>query len=63
MKINKNIQMKTKYFLFFIALWLANANVIFAQERLTLVDAISIALKNNYDIKLVNNEELIAKNT
>lgn len=55
-------KMKTKYFLFFIALWLANATSIFAQERLTLVDAISLALKNNYDIKLVNNEELIAKN-
>jgi len=54
--------MKTKHFIFFIALWLANANQTFAQEKLTLVDAISIALKNNYDIKLLNNEEIIAKN-
>ena len=54
--------MKTKHFIFFIALWLANANQTFAQEKLTLVDAISIALKNNYEIKLLNNEEIIAKN-
>ncbi len=54
--------MKTKHFIFFIALWLASANQTFAQEKLTLVDAISIALKNNYDIKLLNNEEIIAKN-
>jgi outer membrane protein len=54
--------MKTKHFIFFIALWLASANQLFAQEKLTLVDAISIALKNNYDIKLISNEETIAKN-
>ena len=50
-----------KSFMFFIALWLINTNL-FAQERLSLQDAISIALKNNYDIKLVNNEVAIAKN-
>ena len=33
-----------------------------AQERLSLEEAISIALKNNYDIKLVNNDIQIAKN-
>lgn len=33
-----------------------------AQEKLTLQEAISTALKNNYDIKLVNNDILIAKN-
>lgn len=33
-----------------------------AQERLSLEEAISIALKNNYDIKLVNNDTQIAKN-
>jgi outer membrane protein len=54
--------MKKKYFLFFIALWFPSATVLFAQERLTLVEAISTALKNNYDIKLVTNEELIAQN-
>lgn len=57
------IKMKTKYIICFIALWLASADQLaFAQERLSLQDAIGIALKNNYDIKLVNNEVAIAKN-
>ncbi|WP_316817839.1 TolC family protein [Pedobacter nyackensis] len=34
----------------------------FAQQRLSLEEAISVALKNNYDIKLVNNDIQIAKN-
>jgi outer membrane protein len=54
--------MKAKYFVFFILLLTANVISVAGQEKLTLVDAISIALKNNYDIKLVNNDELIAKN-
>lgn len=54
--------MKTKYFLVVIALWVTSVSLTFAQEKLTLVDAISIALKNNYDIKLLSNEEQIAKN-
>jgi len=33
-----------------------------AQEKLTLQQALSTALQNNYDIKLVNNDVLIAKN-
>jgi len=33
-----------------------------AQERLTLQEAITLALKNNYDIKLVSNDLAIAKN-
>ncbi|WP_448633117.1 hypothetical protein [Pedobacter panaciterrae] len=33
-----------------------------AQEKLTLQQAITIALQNNYDIKLVNNDLQIAKN-
>lgn len=53
--------MKTKYFILFIALWLINTTV-FAQELLTLRDAIGIALENNYDIKLVKNDVEIAKN-
>ncbi|WAC42311.1 TolC family protein [Pedobacter sp. SL55] len=32
------------------------------QEKLTLKEAISIALQNNYDIKLIKNEVEIAKN-
>src|SRR5690606_28561600 len=33
-----------------------------AQERLTLQEAITVALKNNYDIRLVSNDVEIAKN-
>ncbi|TCC89626.1 TolC family protein [Pedobacter hiemivivus] len=33
-----------------------------AQQKLSLEEAISVALKNNYDIKLVNNDIQIAKN-
>ncbi|RZK86581.1 MAG: TolC family protein, partial [Pedobacter sp.] len=53
--------MKLKQIIFFIALWLLTGNL-YAQEKLSLQDAISIALKNNYDIKLVNNDVAIAKN-
>lgn len=53
--------MKLKQIIFFIALWLLAGNL-YAQEKLSLQDAISIALKNNYDIRLVNNEVQIAKN-
>ena len=53
--------MRTKYIIFFIALWLVNTNA-FGQEVLKLQDAIDIALTNNYDIKLVKNEVAIAKN-
>ena len=35
---------------------------LFAQEKLTLQEAITTALKNNYDIKLVSNDLAIAKN-
>ncbi|MFA4870370.1 MAG: TolC family protein [Pedobacter sp.] len=34
----------------------------FAQQKLSLEDAIGIALNNNYDIKLVNNDIQVAKN-
>lgn len=55
--------MKMKHFIFFIAIWVASANQqLFAQEKLSLQDAITIALQNNYDIKLVNNDVAIAKN-
>lgn len=53
--------MRTKHFIFFIALWLVNTNV-FGQELLNLKEAISIALDNNYDIKLVKNDVEISKN-
>lgn len=55
--------LKMKVFIFTIAFLLLNANQqAFAQEKLSLKDAISIALKNNFDIKLVNNNIAIAKN-
>lgn len=47
--------------LLFIAL-ICTAQVSLAQEKLSLQDAIATALKNNYDIKLVNNDVQIAKN-
>jgi len=53
--------MKIKHFIFFIAIWLSAVNG-YAQERLSLQEAVGIALKNNYDIKLVNNNLSIAKN-
>lgn len=34
----------------------------FAQQKLGLEEAVSVALKNNYDIKLINNDTQIAKN-
>lgn len=39
-----------------------NISITWSQETLTLQQAISIALANNYDIKLVKNEAEIAKN-
>lgn len=42
-----------------LAAFVQNAS---AQEKLTLQQAITIALQNNYDIKLVNNDLQIAKN-
>jgi len=59
----QTIKMRKVGLLFFIALWLSfNQNAAFAQERLSLQDAITIALANNYDIKLVNNDATIANN-
>lgn len=39
-----------------------NVQLTLAQEKLGLEEAVSVALKNNYDIKLVNNDTQIAKN-
>jgi len=41
---------------------LCSISSVFAQEKLTLQQAISIALQNNFDIKLIKNEVEIAKN-
>ncbi|MES2417256.1 MAG: TolC family protein [Bacteroidota bacterium] len=52
--------MKSKHFILFLFGIIAQS--LSAQESLSLQDAITIALKNNYDIKLINNELAIAKN-
>jgi outer membrane protein len=55
--------MKTKNFIYIMLIGLLSfSTTLFAQERLTLQEAITIALKNNYDIKLVSNELAIAHN-
>lgn len=54
--------MKIKALLFALALFTGLIEQAVAQERLTLEEAIATALKNNYDIKLINNDLLIAKN-
>ncbi len=53
-------RMKSKHFILFLFGIIAQS--LSAQESLSLQDAITIALKNNYDIKLINNELAIAKN-
>lgn len=45
-----------------MALLAISVQMTLAQEKLGLEEAISVALKNNYDIKLVNNDTEIAKN-
>ncbi|MCD0486739.1 TolC family protein [Pedobacter sp. MC2016-14] len=54
--------MKIKALLFAFALFAGLIEQAAAQERLTLEEAIATALKNNYDIKLINNDLLVAKN-
>jgi outer membrane protein len=55
--------MKFKYFIYSLALIMAGFTCsVVAQERLTLEEAIALALKNNYDIKLIKNDLQIAKN-
>jgi len=55
--------MKIKAYIYTaLTICLCSVSSVFAQEKLTLQNAISIALQNNYDIKLVKNEIEIAKN-
>jgi outer membrane protein len=55
--------MNTKNILFSLAFLFASCTqVVMAQENLSLQEAITTALKNNYDIKLVNNDVQITKN-
>jgi len=51
----------TKALLFWAGLMVFNT-AIFAQTHLSLQEAISIALENNYDIKLIKNEAAVAHN-
>lgn len=52
-----------KHFYYLLALLVSClTNLVQAQDTLRLEDAITIALKNNYDIRLVNNDVKIAKN-
>ncbi|MES2650649.1 MAG: TolC family protein [Bacteroidota bacterium] len=55
--------MKTKQLIYFIIIGLLCFNTkLVAQEKLTLQEVITLALKNNYDIKLVSNDLAIAQN-
>lgn len=45
-----------------VVLAIVISNVITAQEKLSLADAVKIAVQNSYDIKLVENTAAIAKN-
>ena len=55
--------MNTKNFIVALAFFSASCTqVVWAQDTLRLQEAITTALKNNYDIKLVSNDVQIAKN-
>ena len=45
-----------------LVLAVAFSNLITAQEKLSLSDAVKIAVQNSYDIKLVENNVAVAKN-
>jgi len=52
-----------KHFFYSLAFLIACCTTLVkAQDTLSLTDAISTALKNNYDIRLINNQSVIAKN-
>ncbi|MBB5438707.1 outer membrane protein TolC [Pedobacter sp. AK017] len=55
-------KMKSRAFMFALVLLCAGTGLAYGQEQLSLQEAIATALKNNYDIKLVNNDIQIAKN-
>ena len=56
--------MQKSIYIFFIAFWviLSNSYAVDAQQTMTLNEAIKMALKNSYDIQLVENSLAIAKN-
>ena len=55
-------QLHTMKICFILILTISSLASVSAQEKLSLQEAITIALKNNYDIKLVSNDLQIAKN-
>jgi len=55
MKSNRNL-------FIMILMLICSTQIAVAQERLTLQEAISAALQNNYDIRLVNNDVQISRN-
>ncbi|WP_316811244.1 TolC family protein [Pedobacter heparinus] len=55
-------RMKSRALILALMVLCTGTQLAFGQERLSLEQAITIALKNNYDIKLVNNDVQIAKN-
>ncbi len=59
-----NVEMKHHRFgiLATLAICLISVSTVLGQQKLTLKEAVSIALQNNYDIKLIKNEVEIAKN-
>src|SRR5215217_2634924 len=66
MRTNKKRQMNLKQYTYgmlaMLSMCFLGISTVSGQEKLTLKDAISIALQNNYDIRLIKNEIEIAKN-
>jgi outer membrane protein len=61
-KMNMRHQLNTMKTCLILVLTISSFASVSAQEKLSLQEAITIALKNNYDIKLVSNDLQIAKN-
>lgn len=55
-------RMKSRALMFVLMVLCTGTQLAFGQERLSLEQVITIALQNNYDIKLVNNDIQIARN-
>jgi outer membrane protein len=59
-KVKHKMNLGHKYFLVIVCC--LSSTIVLSQEQLTLTQAIDIALKNNYDIQIVKNNEAIAAN-
>lgn len=63
MKKLRDMLTNPRSFGLYVVLALAGtSSFVLAQQKLSLNEAVSLALKNNYDIKLVNNDVQIARN-